>query len=65
MELFSLCWLFWGLKTERVNPLSLINYQTIVCEVENDIQFYDCRRRHSVIGYLTSHQKYNELKNAD
>ncbi|QBY42605.1 hypothetical protein ArsFIN_44120 (plasmid) [Arsenophonus nasoniae] len=41
-----------------------MNHQSVVCEVENYIQFYNYYRRHSTIGYLTPHQKYHELKNA-
>ena len=50
-------------KTERLNHLSFINHQSVVCEVENYIQFNNYYRRHSTIGYLTPHQKYHELKN--
>lgn len=55
---------FRSLKTERLNPLSFINHQSVICEVESYIQFYNYYRRHSTIGYLTPHQKYHELKNA-
>lgn len=40
-----------SLKTERLNLLSFINHQSIVCEVENYLQFYNYHRRHSTIGY--------------
>ncbi|WP_072165981.1 integrase core domain-containing protein [Moellerella wisconsensis] len=46
--------LFRRLKTERLNPLSFINHQSIVCEVENYIHFYNYYRRHSTIGYLNT-----------
>ncbi|HBO24347.1 MAG TPA: hypothetical protein DD649_15885 [Providencia sp.] len=39
-----------------------INHQSAVYEIENYIQFYNYSRRHSMIGYLTPHQKYHELK---
>ena len=55
---------FRSLKTERLNHLSFMNHQSIICEVENYIQFYNYYRRHSTMGYLTPHQKYHELKNA-
>lgn len=55
---------FRSLKTERLNPLSFMNHQSVVCEVEDYIQFYNYTRRHSTIGYLTPHQKYHELRNA-
>jgi hypothetical protein len=35
---------------------------SVVSEAENYIQFYNYKRRHSGIGYVTQHQKYNELK---
>jgi putative transposase len=30
--------------------------------VDNYIQFYNYKRRHSAIDYMTPHQKLNELK---
>ncbi len=53
---------FRSLKTERLNHLSFINHQSVVSEVESYIQFYNYKRRHSGIDYMTPHQKYNELK---
>jgi putative transposase len=53
---------FRSLKTERLNGVSFINHQTVVNEVDNYIQFYNYKRRHSVIDYMTPHQKLNELK---
>ncbi len=53
---------FRSLKTERLNDISFINHQSVVNEVENYIQFYNYRRRHSGIDYMTPHQKLNELK---
>lgn len=55
---------FRSLKTERLNHVSFINHGSAVCEVERYIQFYNYKRRHSVLDYMTPHQKYNELKNA-
>lgn len=52
---------FRSLKTERLNDISFINHQSVVNEVENYIQFYNYRRRHSGIDYMTPHQKLNEL----
>ena len=67
--LFKNCWdnavmerFFRSLKTERLNHLSFINHNSVVNEVENYIQFYNYKRRHSGIEYMTPHQKYNELK---
>ena len=53
---------FRSLKTERLNNISFINHQSVVNEVDNYIQFYNYRRRHSGINYMTPHQKLNELK---
>lgn len=53
---------FRSLKTERLNNLSFINHQSMVNEAESYIQFYNYKRRHSGIDYMTPHQKYNELK---
>ena len=55
---------FRSLKTERLNRLSFINHDSVINEVDNYIKFYNYKRRHSVLDYMTLHQKYNELKNA-
>ena len=55
---------FRSLKSERLNQLSFINHQAAVAETENYIHFYNYKRRHSAIGYLTPHQKLCELKKA-
>lgn len=54
---------FTRLKTERLNAITFINHQAVVKEVENHIQFYNYKRRHSSLRYMTPHQKYNKLKN--
>ena len=53
---------FRSLKTGRLNTVSFINHQSVINEVENYIQFYNYKRRHSGIEYMTPHQKLNELK---
>jgi len=53
---------FRSLKTERLNAVSFINHQSAINEVNNYIQFYNYKRRHSGIDYMTPHQKLNELK---
>jgi putative transposase len=53
---------FRSLKTERLNADSFIKHQSVINEVENNIQFYNYKRRHSGINYMTPHQKLNELK---
>jgi len=55
---------FRSLKTERLNQLSFINHQSAVQVVEQYIQFYNYKRLHSTLGYLTPAQKKMELKNA-
>lgn len=54
---------FRSLKTERLNPLTFINHKSAVYEVESYIRFYNYKRRHSALDYMTPHQKYYELKN--
>ena len=55
---------FRSLKTERLNRLSFINHDSVISEVDSYIKFYNYKRRHSALDYITPHQKYNELKNA-
>lgn len=55
---------FRSLKTERLNRLSFINHDSVISEVDSYIKFYNYKRRHSALDYMTPHQKYNELKNA-
>lgn len=63
------CWdnavmerLFRSLKTEKLNHLSFINHDSVFNEVESYIRFYNYKRRHSGIEYMTPHQEYNDLK---
>jgi putative transposase len=35
----------------------------MVDEVERYIRFYNYKRRHLSLGYMTPHQKFNKLKN--
>ena len=53
---------FRRLKTERLNHLSFINHQSVVSTVENYIRFYNYKRRHSGLDYMTPHQKFIEMK---
>jgi len=55
---------FRSLKTERLNRLSFISHLAAVCETENYIYFYNYKRRHSGIEYMTPHQKSCELEKA-
>ena len=54
---------FRSLKTERLNHLSFINHQSVVNEVESYSRFYNYKRRHSSLDYMTPHQKYREMEN--
>ena len=55
---------FRSLKSERLNLLSFVNHAAAVKGTETYIHFYNYRRRHSAIGYLTPHQMACELKKA-
>jgi len=54
---------FRSLKTERLNRLSFINHSSAVQVVEQYIHFYNYKRLHSTLGYITPAQKKMELKN--
>lgn len=51
---------FRSLKSERLNYLKFINHQSVVVETERYIRFYNYKRRHSSIGYLTPHEMYQK-----
>jgi putative transposase len=53
---------FRSLKTERLSYQSFANYQEVVENVESYIYFYNYKRIHLVIGYITPTQKMAELK---
>lgn len=53
---------FRSLKTERLNNITFINHLSVINEVESYIRFYNYKRRHSALEYMTPHQKYNKLK---
>lgn len=55
---------FRSLKSERLNELSFINHQSVVNETDNYIRFYNYKRRHSGIGYLTPHEMYQKKQKA-
>ena len=55
---------FRSLKTESLNRVTLINHFAAVDHAQQYIRFYNYKRRHSAIGYLTPHQYYCVLQNA-
>jgi transposase InsO family protein len=55
---------FRSLKSEKLNYQSFANHNEVVQNVESYIYFYNFKRIHSAIGYLTPNQKMAELKKA-
>jgi len=53
---------FRSLKSERLNDLSFINHEAVISVVESYIHFYNYKRLHSVIGYMTPAEKMQILK---
>ena len=53
---------FRSLKTERLNHQSFANHYEVVQNVESYIYFYNYKRIHSAIGYMTPAQKMAELE---
>lgn len=53
---------FRSLKTERLNLLRFINHTSAVSTVESYLYFYNYKRLHSSLGYITPVQKTAELK---
>tara|TARA_R110001606_G_C15293923_1_gene641840 strand:+ start:386 stop:1231 length:846 start_codon:yes stop_codon:yes gene_type:complete len=55
---------FRSLKSERLNHLTFIHHVAAVSIVESYIYFYNYKRLHSTLGYITPVQKMAELKKA-
>jgi len=53
---------FRSLKSERLNGLSLINHSSAITEIESYIWFYNYKRRHSGLEYVTSYEMYMQMK---
>nr|WP_082319640.1 IS3 family transposase [Candidatus Thioglobus autotrophicus] len=49
-------------KAERLNHQSFANHYEVVQNVESYIYFYNYKRIHSAIGYMTPAQKMAELE---
>ncbi len=54
---------FRSLKTESLNRVVFINHLAAVEHTQQYIRFYNYKRRHSAIGYLTPHQLACQLQN--
>jgi len=55
---------FRSLKSERLNHLSFINHSAVETCVGDYINFYNFKRLHSSLGYITPTQKGKDLKKA-
>jgi transposase InsO family protein len=55
---------FRSLKSERLNHLTFINHDAVCHTVESYLHFYNYRRLHSTLGYITPAQKMARLKKA-
>lgn len=53
---------FRSLKSERLNHLTFIHHAAVISTVESYIYFYNYKRLHSSLGYITPVQKMAELK---
>lgn len=55
---------FRSLKSEHLNLLLFFNHESVISEVVNYMTFYNYKRSHSGLDYLTPHGKYIELEKA-
>ena len=55
---------FRSLKTEKLNRVSFMNHYSVVITVESYIRFYNYKRLHSAIGYITPAERNFEMRNA-
>ena len=53
---------FRSLKTERLNMVSFIDHNSVRFTVDNYIHFYNKKRLHSALDYLTPFEKGEELR---
>jgi len=53
---------FRSLKSERLNHIIFINHASVINTVEKYINFYNYKRLHSSLGYITPTQKRLELQ---
>ncbi len=53
---------FRTLKSEHLNVLSFINHQAVISEVKSYITFYNYKRRHSGLNYITPYEQYVQMK---
>ena len=52
---------FRSMKYEYLNHINIKNHDDAIKHIEQYIHFYNYKRRHSAICYLTPHQKQNEI----
>jgi putative transposase len=55
---------FRSLKSEKLNHLTFIHHVAAARNVESYLYFYNYKRLHSTLGYITPLQKMTELKKA-
>lgn len=53
---------FRTLKSEHLNSLSFINHQSVILQVESYLAFYNYKRRHSGLNYITPYEQYMQMK---
>ncbi len=53
---------FRSLKSELLNHLSFIDHDVAMTTIESYLYFYNYKRLHSSLGYITPVQKMAELK---
>lgn len=55
---------FRTLKSEHLNSLSFISHQSVILQVESYLAFYNYKRRHSRLNYITPYEQYMQMKKA-
>lgn len=55
---------FRTLKSEHLNVLNFINHQSVISAVQSYLNFYNYKRKHSGLNYMTPHEHYAKIKKA-
>ncbi|WP_083730724.1 IS3 family transposase, partial [Vibrio palustris] len=55
---------FRTLKSEHLNVLNFINHQSVISAVQSYLNFYNYKRKHSGLNYMTPHEHYAKMKKA-